>query len=174
MSLYWKNKKKDSLRGVWGTGSKSTEKRARRNQRELQREASQSLSLIAMFQRQKDLQLSVQVTTSSNTVSTSNVAIPRACSPPQVPNALFNKEEVWKTASARLDRLLKLPTEQKNVYGAVIDPRSSFHLRHRMVQSFLWLQERRDQFPVKTQIHLARLTANSFNRGGHTSRMIIQ
>ena len=127
-----------------------------------------------MFQRQKDLQLSFQDTPSPDAVLMSNVAIPRACSPAQVQNTISNQEEGWKAASAKLDRLLKFPTEQKNLYGATIDPRSSFYLRHRMVQSFLWLQGRRDQFPGKTELQLARLTANSFNRGGHTSRMIIQ
>jgi hypothetical protein len=43
-----------------------------------------------------------------------------------------------------------------------------------MVQSFLWLQLRRDRFPGKTQRELACVTAHSFNRGLHTARMIIK
>ena len=73
-----------------------------------------------------------------------------------------------------MDRFLKLPTVQKDTYGFVLDAHSSFHLRHRMVQSFLLLQSKRDQFPNKTQRQLASITANSFNRGDHTARMIVQ
>ena len=83
-------------------------------------------------------------------------------------------EEIQKTASARMDRFLKLPTVQKVTYGFVLDAHSSFHRRQRMVQSFLWLQSKRDQFPNKTQRQLASITANSLNRGGHTVRMIFQ
>ncbi|KAN0083545.1 hypothetical protein V8E54_002633 [Elaphomyces granulatus] len=55
-----------------------------------------------------------------------------------------------------------------------MDIRSSFYLRHRMVLSFLWLQQRRDQFPGKTRRELGSITANSFGRGLHTGKMIVK
>ena len=73
-----------------------------------------------------------------------------------------------------MDHFLKLPTIQEDTYGFVLDAHSSFHLRHRMVQGSLWLQSKRDQFPNKAQRQLASITANSFNRGDHTAKMIVQ
>ena len=196
MPICGKNETKNSLRGVWGTGSRSTDKRARRTQRQLKIAASQSYSIAGLFERQRDLQLSIRDSSTSNDVisracspsHTSENVVPRACSLPRtsengasslsaIPRACSpprNMEEIRKTASARMDRLLKLSTVQKDMYGIVLDPRSSFHLRHRMVQSFLWLQGKRNQFPDKTQRQLAFITANSFNRGSHTARMIVQ
>jgi hypothetical protein len=98
--------------------------------------------------------------------------VPRACSPP--PRRTNNTEEDLKVAADKLNRLLRLPTEQKKKYGSVMDIRSSFYLRHRMVLSFLWLQQRRDQFPGKTRRELGSITANSFGRGLHTGKMIVK
>jgi len=162
MPIQWKNDADNNLRGLWGSGSKSTQKRARRTQRQLKLSASQSYSIAGLFERQQLHQLCPKDKRSD---------VPRACSPPPDRN---NLEETQKTAAAELDRLLELPTEQKRKYGSVMDSRSSFYLRHRMVQSFLWLQLRRHQFPGKTQRELACITAHSFKRGYHTGRMIIK
>lgn len=168
MPIRWTNGADKNLRGTWGSGSKSTEKRARRTQRQLQSAAAQSYSLVGLFERQ---QQSKHIT--SDIHGKNNV--PRTCSPPPArTNKIYNLEEARKTTAAELDRLLLLPTEQRKKYGSVIDPRSSFYLRHRMVQSFLWLQLRRSQFPGKTQRDLACITAHSFRRGLHTGKMIVK
>jgi hypothetical protein len=167
MPINWKNNADNSLRGLWGSGSKSTQKRAHRTQRQLKLAASQSYSIAGLFERQQLRQLSTKDIPSD---IHRDKEVPRACSPPPARNSL---EEAQKTAAAELDRLLELPTEQKRKYGSVIDPRSSFYLRHRMVQSFLWLQLRRHQFLGKTQRELAYITAHSFKRGFHTGKMII-
>ena len=63
---------------------------------------------------------------------------------------------------------------KKKKYGSVVDPRSSFYLRHRMVLSFLWLQQKRDQFPGKNQRELGYITAHSFKRGCKTAKLIVK
>ena len=100
--------------------------------------------------------------------------VPRASSPPLIPKTPIEIKKDREIASAKLDKLLKLPTVQKMEYGAVLDPCNSFHLRHRMVQSFLWIIQKRDQFPGTTERQLAYMVARSFNRGNHTSKKIIQ
>jgi hypothetical protein len=155
---------------VWGNGSTSTQKRARRAQIELKLAASQSYSIAHLFRRQQLYQDDAQ-DTSLDTLGEKDV--PRACSPPCTQDRISNLE-AQKTAASELDRLLLLSTEQRKKYGSVLDPRSSFYLRHRMVQSFLWLQLRRSQFLGKTQRELACVTAHSFRRGYHTGKMIIK
>jgi hypothetical protein len=171
MPIYWSNGADKGLRRPWGSGSKTTQKRARRTQRELQLAASQSYSIVGLFEHQEQLQFSKKDT---NLGAQREVEVPRACSPPPTQSKILDLEETWKTAAASLDRLLLLPTEQKKKYGSAIDLRSSFYLRHCMVQSFLWLLSRRHQFPNKTQRELACITAHSFKRGLNTGRMIIK
>jgi len=171
MPIHWNDNADNNLRGLWGNGSKSTQKRARRTQRQLKLAASQSYSIAGLFERQEQLQLYTK-DTSSDVQGEKDV--PRACSPPPAPNNISNTEEAQRTAVAKLDRLLLLPTEQQRKYGSVMNPRSSFYLRHRIVQSFLWLQLRRSQFPGKTQRELAYITAYSFKRGLHTGKMIVK
>jgi len=171
MPIRWKNDADNNLRGLWGSGSESTQKRARRTQRELKLAASQLYSIASLFKRQQQLQLHTK-DTSSDAHGEKDVL--RACSPPPNQYKICNSEEARSARAAKLDRLLQLPTEQKKKYGSAMDPRSSFYLRHRMVQSFLWLQLRRYQFPGKTQRELACMTAYSFNRGLHTGKMIVK
>jgi hypothetical protein len=163
MPIHWKDNADKGLRGTWGNGSKTTDKRAHRDQRQLKLAASQSYSIDSLFARQKSLGLHAK--------DTSLKDVPRACSPP--PTRTRIGEEDRKVAAEKLDRLLRLPTEQKKKYGSVMDPRSSFHLRHRMVLSFLWLLRRRDQFPGKSQRELGYITAHSFGRGTHTGKLIV-
>ena len=175
---------KDKLRGVWGTGSKSTEMRARREKKEQKLAVSTCYSLASMWKRQQDLQISIKDTsfnkdTSSNqdvsvSIPSMRAMVPRASSPPLIPKTPIEIKKDREIASAKLDKLLKLPTVQKTEYGAVLDPCNSFHLRHRMVQSFLWIIQKRDQFPGTTERQLAYMVARSFNRGNHTSKKIIQ
>lgn len=163
MPIHWKDNADKGLRGTWGNGSKTTDKRAHRDQRQLKLAASQSYSINSLFARQKSLGLHAK--------DTSLKDVPRACSPP--PTRTRIGEEDRKVAAEKLDRLLRLPTGQKKKYGSVMDPRSSFHLRHRMVLSFLWLLRRRDQFPGKSQRELGYITAHSFGRGTHTGKLIV-
>jgi hypothetical protein len=177
MPICWKDKADSNLRGIWGNGSRSTQKRARRTQRQLKLAASQSYSIADLFERQRLHQLGNMETGFADTDGEKDV--PRACSPPPAPQKSFlssseDAQEALRTAVSKLDRLLRLPTEQQKNCGAVIDPRSSFHLRHRMVQCFLWLLLRRHHLQGRTQRELGYITANSFGRGLHTGKMIVK
>jgi hypothetical protein len=133
--------------------------------------ASQSYSIVDMFQRQQDLQLGIRGTGSLDTVTEERVLnTVRSSSPPNDSDL----DEPYRAAAIELSKLLQLRTVQKRIYGSAIDPKSSFYLRHRMVLNFLWIYLRRDEFPGETKIGLAKTTALSFNRGVHTSRKIIE
>jgi hypothetical protein len=130
--IRWNEDGEKALRGKWGKGSASTQKRARRAQREFKATALQSHSIVDMFQRQRDIQLRINGAESSEIVTEENVFNSTPSSPP-----LNDLDEAYRAATAKLSKLLQRQTEQKRVYGSAIDPKSSFYLRHRMVLSFL-------------------------------------
>jgi hypothetical protein len=80
MPIRWKDGAEKNLRGQWGNGSKTTDKRARRNQRQLKLAASQSYSITGLFERQKHLQLHTKDINPG--VVDGMEDTPRACSPP--------------------------------------------------------------------------------------------
>lgn len=70
---------------------------------------------------------------------------------------------------------MHLKTEQLKKYGAVLIPQSNLYLRHQMVQSFLWMQLKKEtDNSGMTQRTLATIIAQRFNRGCYTGRWIIQ
>jgi hypothetical protein len=89
----------------------------------------------------------------------------------QEPVLLHQTERSWSNFRRPRQRSLVVAIRK---YGTALNPRGSFHLRHRMIQSFLWLQLRRHLFPGKTQRQLGFITAHSFGRGYHTGRMIVK
>jgi hypothetical protein len=83
MPIHWKDNADKGLRGTWGNGSKTTDKRAHRDQRQLKLAASQSYSIDSLFARQKSLGLHAK--------DTSLKDVPRACSPPPTEPVLEKK-----------------------------------------------------------------------------------
>ena len=92
MPIHRKNDADKGLRGTWGNGSKSTDKRARRTQRQLKLAASQSYSIDGLFERQKQLQLHAE------NINLRDAS--RACSPP--PTRTHGGED-RKVAAEKLD-----------------------------------------------------------------------
>ncbi|KAN0075944.1 hypothetical protein V8E54_007214 [Elaphomyces granulatus] len=106
MGLCWNDEAEKHIRGPRGT-SKSTEKRARRQQRELEKAASQSHSIIHLFQRQRNLGLSmeahVEITQETKRIS-----------PEDRKKAQEDKEKARQEALDDLKRLLNHEDEQTN------------------------------------------------------------
>jgi hypothetical protein len=69
-----------------------------------------------------------------------------------------------KDASQAIDRLLRLKTEQKKVYGRKFGVHSAWRRRHLMVQSFLWLEAIREKVGGRRR-ERALQVARSYNRG---------
>ena len=85
-----------------------------------------------------------------------------------------NKETIKARAVHDLSELMRLKTEQLKQYGAVFIPQSNLYLRHKMVQSFLWMQLRQEtDNPGIIQRSLATMVAQRFNRGHYTGCQII-
>ena len=120
-----------------GCGLSVTEKRERRRKRELEKSASQTRSIVEMFSTQINKKKS-------------HSAEPAINSPPPPPapktlqkNSVDKKQteiELRTQAVKDLDELLRRKTEQMSKYGHVLAPKSNYHRRHQMVQSFLWKQ----------------------------------
>ena len=156
----------DYLRAVRGTGSLSTEKRERHRIRELEKAASNSLSIKTMFKTQ-------QLCTSQDKSPNENPA--SQFLDEEDKEEVCNKETIQAKAVHDLSELMRLKTEQLKRYGAVLIPQSNLYLRHQMVQSFLWMQLRKKtDNPGITRRTLATMVAQRFNRGGYTGRRIIK
>jgi hypothetical protein len=84
------------------------------------------------------------------------------------------KETARLEALEDLKRLVELPTEQKRKYGHVLPKTGNFYRRHLLVLNFLWIQQRRKDFPGLTRRLLAQTVAVSNNRGTTTARMIVK
>ena len=149
------------LRGIRGTGSLSTEKRKRRKIRALAKAALGSHSIVTMFAAHQPK------------ISEGNIAIHSSplSSLPKIPE---NKEKIKTQAALDLTVLMRLKTEQIKKYGVIFNPQSDLYRRYQMVQSFLWMQSRRNQDnPRVKRCDLATIVAQRFNRGQYTGRRII-
>lgn len=70
------------------------------------------------------------------------------------------KIEIQLKTSQDLKDLLQHKTKQVTAYKKIILINSNWHWRHQMVQSFLWLQENKDQDNLyKNRQDLARIVA---------------
>ena len=147
-----------------GTCSLSIEKRERRRIRELEKAASNSLSIKTMFAAQ---QLRIPQKTppaSENTVSQSLIEKDNE-------EVSENKKTIKARAVQDLSELMRLKTEQLKKYGAVLIPQSNLYLKYQMVQSFLWMQLKQEtDNPGVTRRSLAIMVAQRFNRGWYTGR----
>ena len=132
----WKGDTGGYLRGVRGCGSSATEKRERRRKRELEKSASQTQSIVEMFSTQLNKR-------KSDSIEPMIDSLP----PLPAPKSLQirgekrgeTKIKLQTQAVKDLDDLLLRKTEQISKYGQVLAPKSNYHWRHQMVQSFLWM-----------------------------------
>ena len=90
MPICWGNDADKGLRRPWGSGSKTTQKRARRTRRELQLAALQSYSIVGLFKHQEQLQFSEKDT---DLDEQREVEVPRACSPLPAQTKISDLEE---------------------------------------------------------------------------------
>ena len=133
----WRGDAEGYLRRMHGYGSSAMEKRERRHKRELEKSASQMRSIVEMF--------STLINKKYPTVRNLRSTLLR---PPPTPKALQKNSvdkkqteiELQTQAVKDLDELLRRKTEQMSKYGHVLAPKSNYHCRHQMVQSFLWMQ----------------------------------
>jgi hypothetical protein len=162
--IKWSDGAGKNLRSLYKTGSISTRTRERKRQRELDQEASKTLSIVSFFKRQRDLGISMKnnepssITTPLSAVGRGEARGNMAC----------------HLALEDLERLLKLKTEQVKKYGHVLFPQGDFYRRHLMVRSFLWMQEQKDKLPKKDRRGIAEMVAASFNRRSWTGRKIVR
>ena len=120
----------DYLRAVRRSGSLSTGKRERRQIRELEKAALNSLSIKTMFAAQQLYTPQKNPPASENTVSQSLIEKDNK-------EVSENKETIKTKAVHDLSELMRLKTEQLKKYGAILIPQSNLYLRHQMIQSFL-------------------------------------
>ena len=167
----WKDDAGSYLRGIKGCGSSATEKRERRRNRELEKSASQTRSIVEMFSAHRDKNQShdKDVTPDATSVPPPSKTLKEGRL--QKVETLFEKRT---QAAHDLGELLRLKTKQMDRYGHVLDSKSNLYRRHQMVQSFLWMQLSKEKDnPGLNRQRLARIVAQSFNRRAYTGRKII-
>ena len=116
---------------------------------ELEKEASNTYDIRALWKRGSDLGLISSANSQerlgqlpelqpNNSVSSPLSEIPRGGT------SLLSKKDIHKGQQIKalddLNRLLKLVTEQKKKYGTRLSPHSSYYRQHVMVQQFLQFQ----------------------------------
>lgn len=153
MPIRWKDGADKNLRGQWGKGSERTDKRVRRNQRELQLAALQPYSIVGLFERWKFLQLRTQDTSLG---VDGEKDVPRACSPPPDREKL---EQVQKIAAAKL-----AIRAEKKVWNCVKTPRF-FSSSTSHGPEFLVVTVKTSSVPG---------TGNTVHSFGRTGRMIVK
>lgn len=181
--LKWKKDGENNLRGGYRKGSKSTQMRHNKSARDLEKEASKTYNIQALWQRSRDLGITSRVNSpvgleqsresspinsESSTLSLSQ--IPRGCSPPLSQRQIERNQR--EEALKDLTRLLNLVTEQEKKYQFKLSPHSNFYRRHLMVQQFLQIQLKSQ--PSQSRRELSLTISRAFGRGHHTSRSIVQ
>ena len=160
--LSWNDEAGKDIRSIRGTGSKSTEKRARRRQRELEKAASQSYSIVGLFERQPSLGLSMGAQGGTRTGPLKEIEFG------------MPKENARHEALQDLKRFLNLKGEQQKKYGKPLIPGKDFHRRHLMVASFLMLQQRKHEFQDCSRRALAVIVAKNYGKGAHSGLKIVR
>jgi hypothetical protein len=171
ITLRWNNEAGKNIPGMRGTGSRSTEKRVRRHQLELAKAASQSYSIVGLFERQRSLGLSMGAEDGTRAVPLKDIEHGKAKTSV---TASRTKEDAPHEAIQDLKRLLRLKGEQKRTYGKLLIPGKDFHRRHLMVESFLMLQERKHEFQDCSRRELAAIVAKNYGRGAHSGLKIVR
>jgi hypothetical protein len=169
--LRWNDEAGKDIPGIRGAGSYRTWKRGRQRQRELAKAASQSFSIVGLFERQRSLQLSMPA--QDGTCATPLNDIEHGI--PEVPVINFqSKENARDEALEDLKQLLRLKREQMKKYGKLLTPRTDFHRRHLMVESFLMLQQQKHESEDCGRKELSVMIANAYGRGAHSGGKIVQ
>lgn len=171
----------DKFRSAYGNGSRSTSKRERKSTRELEKQASQTYDIRALWQRNIELGMA---STANSQVGLGQVAesqpidnisplplsdLPRGSSSLSNQQVLKNQRT---EALKDLNKLLKLVTEQEKKYKAGLSPHSNFYRRHLMVQQFLQSQLSSQSSPKRRDLSLN--VAQSFGKIRPTARNIVQ
>ena len=143
LPLRWNQDAGKNLRGAYGSGSRSTNKRERKKAKELECEAKKSCNIVAVFGRQRELNLSL----SSPTVQENSMptTLPMQSAPLSVPRGgptlqPVSKKEELRAALEDLKNLLRRVSDQEKMYGERLNINGNFYLRHTMVRQFLELQ----------------------------------
>ena len=168
--LRWKQDAGKSLRGAYGSGSRSTHKRERKKAEALECEAKKSCNIVALFQRQRELNLH-SPTVQDNPMptlpiqSTPGPVVPRGGSTPP-------KKEELRAALEDLKNLLRRVSDQEKKYGERLNINGNFYLRHAMVRQFLELQLA--EHTVGTRRDRAFSVAQGAGKGFAVGRRIVQ
>ncbi len=182
--LKWNKEGERSLRGGYGSGSRSTRKRERKSARELEKEGSKSYNIKALWQRSRELGI-LSAANSHDGLGQSPKSLPidpglPASSLSDVPRgggSILSKHEISKnqrvSAFNDLTKLLESVKAQEKKYGGNrLSPHSNYYRRHLMVQQFL--QAQLTIGPSQTRRDLSRNVAQSFGRGTFTARNIVR
>ncbi len=157
--------------------------RQQKSARELEKEASKTYDIRALWQQSKDLgmsssansQVGLEQQTESMPINpVSSVCpiskIPRGSLPPLFKQQTHKNQQVETLKD--LTRLLTLVTKQEKKYEDRLSPHSNFYRRHLMVQQFLQTQLRSQ--PSQTRRDLSLPVSRAFVRGHHMARNIVQ
>ena len=181
--ISWNQEGEDRLRGSYGKGSVSTLRRRKKSAQELEKEASKTYNIAALWQRNRDLALvsnasapeGLAESLDSGIVDTPNSVyplsqIPSGCTPSKSKREVEKEQRI--NALQDLTRLLELVTEQEKKYEERLSPHSNFYRRHVMAQQFLQIQLKNR--PSSTRRSLSLIVAQSFGRGYNTARNIVR
>ena len=116
----WREDAGGYLRGVRGCGSSATEKRERQRKRELEKSASQTRSIVKMFSAQ------FNKNKSNNTKPHIIFFCAQKCPKRGVEKGEV-KVELRTQAVKDLEEFLRRKTEQINIYGHILAPKSSYY-----------------------------------------------
>ncbi len=180
LEIKWNKQGEDKLRGGYGNGSRTTLKKKRKFARELEKEASNTYNITALWKRGSDGLISSAISQErlgqlpelppNNGVFSPLSEIPRGGT------SLLSKQEIHKSQQIKalddLNRLLKLVTEQEKKYGTRLSPHSNYYRRHAMVQQFLQSQLNSQSSPTRRTLSLN--VARAFGRSSPTARLIVQ
>ena len=145
MEIKWNRQGEDKLRGGYGNGSRTTLKKQRKFARELEKQASNTYDIRALWKRGSDLSLISSANSQERlgqlpgSQPNNSVSSPVPLSEiPQVGTPLLSKQDTLRSQRIKalddLNRLLKLVTEQEKKYGTRLLPHSNYYRRHIMVQ----------------------------------------
>ena len=142
--ISWNQGGKDKLRGNYRKESVFTLRRRKKSAQELEKKASKTYNIAALWQRSRDLGLVSNASTPERLAKSSNSGIVDAPNPMHSLSQISSgctptksKQEIEKeqriNALQDLTRLFKLATEQEKKYEERLSPYSNFYWLHVMV-----------------------------------------
>jgi len=142
--------------------SRSTVKRQRRHQRELEHAASNTYKIADLFKRQQDLGMYIKNEKQCTKVS-----------PAKKTREKGQEERTRQLAQEDMEKLLNSKKAQIKKYGHLLFPRSDFYRRHCMVRSFLYVQMQKSNLSLKKR-EMAEMVAPTYNRRGYTAKKLLK